>query len=271
MSGQNKQKEDGSKERVGYGVKIPPISFQEAIEIIKRVASSAGFQGDFDALSRVTGNTASSSTLLYKVYALKSFGLLTFQNKTYIITEIGQRISQPASIEEEITFVFEAFQKHEMLRKTWENYATKILPQPEYLANFFEKNFGIPQKLKLDWANYFTDAARYAGLLMDRETGGYQVLSNPSKADWLDAQGKLKVPDNSISSKEKESKEKTPKSAFEFSEEHWGILNQRKISGDRKAIFAIPDELTQEDIDMVRVILKGIDAGLEGLKKYVGN
>jgi hypothetical protein len=267
MVEQNKAKEGQSKDRIGYGVKIPPISFQEAIEIIKKVATIAGFQGDFDGLSRVTGNTASSSTLLYKIYALKSYGLLTFQNKTYSITEIGQRIAQPASSDEEITFIFEAFQKHEMLRKVWENYATKILPQPEYLANFFEKNFGIPQQLKQDWAKYFTDAARYVGLLMERESGSYQVLSKPSKADWLDAQGKLQVPEKQILSEEKESKVRPVKTMFDPEDEHWGILNQRKVSGNRKAIFAIPDELSQEDIEMLRVILKGIDASLDGLKK----
>ena len=44
------------------------------------------------------------------------------------------------------------------------------------------------------------------------------------------------------------------------------IFNGRFLN--REAFFAIPDELTQEDIDTLRVILKGIDTSLEGLKRH---
>jgi hypothetical protein len=41
----------------------------------------------------------------------------------------------------------------------------------------------------------------------------------------------------------------------------------KSISNNRKAIFAIPEDLTQQDIDSLRIVIKGIDVQLEGLKK----
>ena len=39
----------------------------------------------------------------------------------------------------------------------------------------------------------------------------------------------------------------------------WGILNQPRLSGNRRAIIAIPNELTQEDIDRIKSLLKGVE------------
>ncbi|MBI1804349.1 MAG: hypothetical protein HY033_04555 [Ignavibacteriae bacterium] len=264
-----------SKQRSKYGTKTPYISFEECVRITKDVCKLAGFDGTIDALVKITGNSPSSSSFTDKRSAVKGFGLMTTQGQTYSLTDIGKRVAQPESAENEAEAIFEAFCKNDTLKNVWENYKGKILPQAEYIANYFETNLEIPTERKDDWASYFIEAAKYAGLLHERESGSYQVLLGPSVSKKTDVEpptnGKgeaklpLKKPESQI-----EALTKNPAlPTIEVTEsEHWGILSQRRISGNRKAVIAIPDELLQEDIDMLKTILKGIDVQLDGLKKY---
>ncbi len=268
MAENNKTKEtQSSKDRIGYGVKIPLLTFPECIKSIKEIAIKGGLEGNDDVLSQVFGNSASSSTLLNKIYALRGFGLLTFQAKQYSFTDIGKNIVQPESEEMEKENIVRSFATNSLLSTAWENYKGKLLPQREYLSHFFEKNLSIPADLKLNWADYFLEAAKFAGLVFEKDNGSFQMLSAPIKSPT-----QLKIPEEKPSGEEKyipQGQKPTTDNLSSFlSSQYWGILNQRKISNDRKAIFAIPDELTQDDIEMLRVIIKGIDASLDGLKKY---
>jgi hypothetical protein len=270
MDDEKKRKGEGTKERIGYGVKIPAISFEEAIRITREVSKVGGSEGSVDALSKVTGNSASSSTFTYKVRALKAFGLLSLQDNIYALTDAGKHIAQPESAEQETQAIVDAFSRQELLNRVWEYYKGKILPQSEYLANYFEKSYGIPASLKKAWAQYFVEAAGFAGLLHEREGGSFQVLLAPAiKVNVVDAVHLSDKADASLTPKPIDTKGQLP--SFSIETTQWGILNQRKLSGDRKAIFAIPDELTKEDIDVLRVMLKGIDAGLDGLRKFEQN
>lgn len=272
MGTASEQKQTPPKDRVGYGVKVPYVSFEETIRITKETCRLGGFDGSLDVLSKVTGNSPSSSSFGLKLKAVKGFGLLSLQGKSYSFSEIGKRVAQPESAQDEAQAIFEAFCTHGILGKVWENYKGKILPPLEYLANHFEKNHGIPAELKGSWAAYFVQAAKYACLLHERETGSYLVLLSPSvekvgeaQQPSMEAEPTSKIPESHI-----EAPRKTPTlPTIEVTEgEHWGILSQRRISGNRKAVIAIPDELLQEDIDMLKQILKGIDVQLDGLKKH---
>jgi hypothetical protein len=269
MNDQNKEKEPQSKERIGYGVRIPTISFEDAIRITKEIVGYEGFEGSLDTISTVTGNTASSSKFLYKVYALKGFGLLTYQENKYSLTELGRKIAQPESPELEKQAILEAFLNNPMIKKVWDNYVGKILPQREYLANFFENNLGIPAKIKLTWADYFIAGGKFAKILHERESGSYQILSKPTPSPDKEQFQKVfdKVADDRgvVSPKQNSGVEQL------FDGLSGGLFYQKKISDNRKAMIYIPEDLTDSDITMIRSIIKSVDAGLEGLKKHEAN
>lgn len=204
---------------------------------------------------------------------MKKFGLIAAQGDLYSLTDLGQRIVQPQSAENEAQAIFEAFCKYEILAKVWETYKGKLLPQTEYLANHFETNYGISAERKDLWPPYFIEAAKFAGLLHERETGSYQVLMGAPSGKKEPLEEPLNVKPSMEPPKAESQLEalvRTPSlpNIGVTEGEHWGILSQRRISGNRKAVIAIPDELLQEDIDMLKQILKGIDMQLDGLKKY---
>jgi hypothetical protein len=263
-----------SSEKRKYEVRVPSISFEDAIKLTREISRVGGFDDLLNAALKVTGNPKTSSSFVYKIIAMKKFGLIVVQGDSYSLTDIGRRIVQSDSPEKETQAIFEAFCSHDILAKAWETYKGKLLPQTEYLATHFESNYPISAERKDSWPPYFIEAAKFAGLLHERETGSYQVLMGPTP---------IKESEQSSSAKAKTEPTKRQESQIETltknpslpnigvtESEHWGILSQRRISGNRKAVIAIPDDLSQEDIDMLKVILKGIDTQLDGLKKYEG-
>lgn len=254
--------------RVGYGVKIPILSFGDTLRIVREVSRVGGLDGMFDALSQVTGNSLSSSSFQLKLGVLKNFGFITTQGSNYSLTEVGRRLAQPSSPDEESSAIFEAFRKLEVLSKVFDNYKGKILPQKDYLANYIEKNLNIPTQLKHGWADYFIDAAKVVSVLHEREGGSYQVLSQPSKLqNPIPSNGEGSVGQVVEPQESPPARAMSPVSGLLTTDYHWGILNQRRVSGNRKAIFAIPDELSTADIEALKLILKGIEASLDGLKE----
>ena len=91
------QEETSTKARIGWGVKVPTISFEEAIEITKRVSQVGGLEGSLDALAHVVGNSVSSSTFKYKLSTMRNFGLLVFPTgDTYSLSDIGRKLVNPS-------------------------------------------------------------------------------------------------------------------------------------------------------------------------------
>jgi hypothetical protein len=264
------KKSISAQKRIGYGVKIPLLSFESAIIIIKQLVGMGGIDGSQDALSRILNNSPSSSSYFLKVRALKSFGLINTEGNNYHLTDLATKIVQPQSPIEHDEAIFESFTRQETLIKIWENYKGKILPKEEYLANWIASNLSIPKSLSESWAKYFIASAAYLKLLHQRTDGSYQVFAQPisQKSDA--------PPDETIGASEPKNKAIIPSlpeppkrhGINEFVEnEEWGILYQKKISNNRKVILAVPSDLSSQDIEGIKTILKGIEASLEGLKR----
>jgi len=260
---------DKSKSRIGYGVKIPKLSFQEVIELTKITGSKAGEEGSLDTLSRITGNSRSSSSFNKKVAALKNFGVFNIDKSGYSLTELGKQIVNPESFEQQGKAIIEAFLNQEHLRKIWENYKGKRLPQIEFLANSIVNIIKVPPELKKTWAKYFIESANFAGLLDERESGSFQVLSGytPSFTDEEEPEQPAKEELETMEKKQEQVIENTNIDPLGILNQSWGIFNTKTVSNNQKAVFAIPENLTQQDIDSLKIFLKGIEVQLDGLKK----
>lgn len=267
MTDQKNEKEPKTKGRVGYGVKIPALTLERVIVSLKAVVNLAGENGSLDALAEVLGNSRSSSSFQMKLAAIKNFGVLSADKLNFSVPELGRRIIAPQSPDEEFVAIQEAFAKHELLDRVWGNYKGKILPQREYLANYIEKTLDIPANLKLAWADYFIECARYARIINEREGGSYQVYSSyvPREA----AKQKPEKPqENQAKQPSPEPRPSQHTSIDQFFEGlTGGVFYQKKLSRDRKALIFVPEDLTNADVEMIRSILKSVDAGLDGLKE----
>ena len=270
MSSQSaKLKDKVKKFKIGYGVKVPILSFDESIAILEQAGNTIGYEGALDDLSRKAGNTPTSSIFTKKLAALKNYGLITVTGDKFYITELGQRIVNPTSPEQRAEALLESFLKIEVHRAIYEKYKGKLLPESTFLSNFINKELDIPYELKKDWADYFIAAADYAGILHKRDSGNYQVMARP----WTPSLGQNEVAHQlqeeqaqpSITQAQTVEVNRQDLHGGIIESSSWGILNQPRVSGNRKVVIAIPDELTKDDVERIRKILGGTESSLDGL------
>jgi hypothetical protein len=267
---QEEQKTKESK-RIGWGVKIPILSLEDIIEITKVTYNKAGSTNSIDALSRITSNSSSSSTFNKKVSALRNFGVFNIDKSSYVLTDLGKRIAEPQSFEQQAEAIIETFLNQENLKKIWEHFKGKKLPQEEFIGNTVVSLLNIPTQLKNDWVQYFVEAGKYAGLLDERLPGSYQVLSgytpeaNSNNIESITRITEQPAVDKTTSNNIRE--DTYQNETFNILNMSWGLLNVKSLSDKRKAIFAIPENLTQQDIDALKIVIKGIDVQLDGLKR----
>ena len=271
--------EDTTNKRIGWGVKTPSISFSEVVELIQTVGNKFGDSGHIEDVSIVSGNSAKSSTFVKKIRDLKNFNLIQVEGDNFELSELGIRIAHPKSKTDEVLAKFESFKSIENLKRIWDYYRGKRLPQKEFLANAIMSLLGIPKELKEAWAEYFIDASFVAGVLLQTETGLLQVLSNPKtyeastqlnedvEEDLLDK--KQEKPKTAAGQKNDTNFAETTNSKLNLDNFlgnlNGGMLYQIKISGGRKVFVFIPEGLRKNDVERIKSILKSAEAGLEGL------
>jgi len=62
-----KQKSTDSSPKRKYEVRVPIISFEEAIKLTKEICKEGGFEDLLNAALKVTGSPKSSSSFVYKI------------------------------------------------------------------------------------------------------------------------------------------------------------------------------------------------------------
>lgn len=174
-------RDEGKRQRVGYGVKSPYLSLREVIVITKKIYDEAGAGLSVESLAGLLGNTVSSSSFTKKLMALKNFGLVEQPSgdKTIRISPLGMSIVAPSTPNVRIRAKKESFLRINtfvVLHKLWEG---KILPADEFFLNTLREKCQIPTELLRDWKANFIESAQEAGLLLQRPDGKIQVRSEP--------------------------------------------------------------------------------------------
>jgi hypothetical protein len=167
-----------AEKRIGRGDRAPYIDLFDAVSLIEQCYDRAGDQISFDLFSQVIGNSLASSSFQRKLAAARNYGLVTIGNRLIDLTEIAQRIFRPRSQDEKQNALKEAFLYNDVFRRVYDRYASKILPQEEYLANVFADY--VPKEETRKWADRFLASADTAGLLFVRPDGKTQLLEGPT-------------------------------------------------------------------------------------------
>lgn len=172
----SEKSKEALKRRLPKGSKAPVLSLLDAVGVITNIYELAGGNVSLDALSQIVRNSRSSSTFSKKLTALRNFGLVEIENQDVRLSELGNRIVAPKSPAAQISAIKEAFISVEVFAQIYKQLCGKILPQDEFLVNFFTDY--VPKDLAAIWMEKFKDSATYARVLMDRGDGKFQVIED---------------------------------------------------------------------------------------------
>jgi hypothetical protein len=256
-------------ERFKRGTYPPYVNLGEALSIVRSIYEQGGGQASYDVMSRITGNSSSSSSFLKKLAALKMYGLVTESNKIVFLTEQGTAIAAPTSEGTEAQARKAAFVNVDVFNKIYERHRGKLLPVDEFLKNIIEQDALIPRELSSSWAVSFKESARAAGLLFDRTDGKTQVLDSPLTPSVM--QERPQESDQPIQSAPKtKSSEPTIQSGNGASPVPGlivtsnalaasGNITRLKLDDGRVAEFNVPFGITVKDAKRLKSYLKGLE------------
>ncbi|MEQ1761883.1 MAG: hypothetical protein ABL984_01925 [Pyrinomonadaceae bacterium] len=171
-----KEKAEANNQRLKRGSKPPKVNLPEAVAIIKDFYELAGGEGSEDALSEIMDNSVSSSTFRAKLGNLRVYDLLESEGSKVAISPVGLNVVAPKEPLERMTALKKAFLGMDVYKNVYEKYAGRMLPQDEFLINSVAEL--VPRTFAQDWLQSFKDSALFAGLLIDRGEGKFQVRSD---------------------------------------------------------------------------------------------
>jgi len=155
-------------------VRQPPIiGLDQAVEIITALYESAGGEASLDDLSHIMKNSRKSSAFFAKLAVLRTHNLVYSDDEKVGLSSLGSSITAPLDPTEKSAALKTSFLQSEVYATVYDKFVGKILPQDEFLKNSFVEYGG--RDLAEKWMEKFKDSAHFAGLLMDRGDGKYQV------------------------------------------------------------------------------------------------
>jgi hypothetical protein len=216
-------------------------------------------------MSKLTGNSSSSSSFIKKTGALKLYGLVSEQSGTFLLTEQGSAIAAPISADFDSGPKKAAFLSVSTFAKLFDRHKGKLLPADEFLKNILEQDVGIPKELAPDWVRAFKESAKAAGLLFTRADGKTQILEAPSIE--ADRQAARNDPGEGIPSQQitPMSGEVSPRilpvsGATQLQPISASGNNTRfELSDGRVAEFSIPFGINARDAKRLKGFLKGLE------------
>lgn len=242
------------------------LSLGEAFGIAEKIYKQTGGIASPDMMSQILGNSASSSSFVKKVNALRTYGLIDLSGTDYLLTEMGGAIAAPLDPHSRAAAKKDAFLRVDVFARVFERHKGKLLPADEFLKNIIEQDCKIPKELSPIWVRDFKAAAFATDLLYTRGDGKVQIMDSPI----------VRYPrtDAAISD---EVKEQPPTEAVPSPQPSNGVApsmgvttetghsTKIELSGRRYASFFIPDRLTQKDAQKLKSAIRGFEAIIDSM------
>jgi len=252
--------QSGSSERYPRGSFPPYLTLGQAFELVEKIYEHAGGTASLDILSRITDNSTSSSSFIKKVNALKSYGLVTEENKTISLSDIGLALAAPKSSEAQALAKKQALLLLPVFSRIFEKHKGKLLPADEFIKNIVEQECKISRDISDRWVSAFKEALKAANLLHARGDGKYQIMESPQLGPAPPAGNGYKQATETQVQEETPRKEENPRPTIIS-----GHSTRIALSGERYAVFSIPDMLTEKDRQKIKSALTGLQSIIDSM------
>jgi hypothetical protein len=252
-------------ERVKRGTVPPYITLDEAFRLANAIYAQGGGKASTDLMSRLIGNSSSSSSFNRKAGALKVYGVVSEQGGLFTLTDIGNAIAAPISEDYGIAGRKAAFLNVPQFSKLYERLKSKLLPADEFLKNILEQDVGVPRDFSVAWVKAFKDALNAAGLLFVRADGKNQILEFPmsnseraaTRPETAEVISVTELPVQNTEPSTRTIAAVIPTQAVPISVS--GNNTRFELSDGQVAEFTIPFGISSKDAKRLKGFLKGLE------------
>ena len=162
----------------------PTQSLQDALPISRKIQDdNGGNPVETAMLAESIGTSVKSSLFVQKLKSSAMYGLTLGAHTDAMIelTELGERLTAPASPEERAESVREAALAPEVFRKFYGAYGGKAMPGDVYAMNALTRQLGVDERLAEECLGMVKRNGLFAGIIEER--GGALVVARTERAD----------------------------------------------------------------------------------------
>ncbi len=162
----------------------PTQSLQDALPISRKIQDdNGGNPVETAMLAESVGTSVKSSLFVQKLKSSAMYGLTlgAHTDATIELTELGERLTAPASPEERAESIREAALAPEVFRKFYAAYAGKAMPGDVYAMNALTRQLGVDERLAEECLGMVKRNGLFAGIIEER--AGALVVARTERAD----------------------------------------------------------------------------------------
>lgn len=258
-SDDDSQSSAGTKKRAVY----PAKDLKTIIEFIAKIYNQLGHTEYLSNKAIAALHGLAPESIKQHLSSGQQYKFLELKHGTgYKITDHFQKLYLPKNENERRSLVIESLKNPESFRQLFKDYEYHIVP-PDGVKNHFIRNFGFKEDAALKAAQIFLDNLKDFALLDSR---GVLISALPSKAavsepievPASESNGVPPIPENN-------------ERQFPARQQHKEkLIVQSEIDADGKklvpiyltenkqAVFVYPDDITEDDIELVKHQIEGI-------------
>ncbi len=228
----------------------PAVSISECYEFIRQIDSLGGKSVSYASILNLMGLTnPTTKSFLNRIGASKQFGFITTGGSTAQLTDLARRILYPNTGEAESKkLLIEAFGNPPLYAKLIERFKDKAVPVKSQLGNILMNEYRIIKQVKDNAANCFIQSADYLGLL------NHGVLC----MDQMEDKPQAAISSQEVPSEKPDSTEHAQRTDDFTRQQEDGYLFKIPTMGKKTARFYIPDDVTQKDIDYIKLYIENM-------------
>lgn len=149
----------------------PTQSLQDALPISQTIQdANGGNPVETGLLAESIGTSVKSSLFVQKLKSSSMYGLTigAHTDETIELTDLGERLTAPMSVEERAESVRQAALAPDVFRKFYAAYGGKPMPGDMYAANTLTRQLGLDERLAEECLGIIKRNGLFAGVIEDR-------------------------------------------------------------------------------------------------------
>lgn len=146
---------------------FPTKTIEQALRVPRALReNNGGNPWATPEVAKALGIGKGTANFFYLTAASRDYGFTTGTRETthIALTELGRRAVYPQSGEEQQKANLEGFLKVDVFAKVLKHYGGNNLPEPQYLANTLQQEYGVDPKFHGEFVDIFTKNCKFLGI-----------------------------------------------------------------------------------------------------------
>ena len=172
--------DQGGTERTKISTEsLPRRTLEQAVQIaiVLHHNTYAGKSATWDDIANHLKIGPKSPNTKYLIWAAEAYGLVTRAANDLTLTETGRKIVAPTYEREDVEARVKALLTPALLSKFYADYNGHPIPADEHFPNVLESKYNVPRDRVQEAIKLILDNARYAGILVESDSGGRSLIN----------------------------------------------------------------------------------------------